>query len=80
MAIKFTCPKCNHHELGSIEQIIMTYPITLIPENGNLEYDSFRFWIPLRERPHLLKQRKQKIKPGQDQYHAAGRDQPTTVG
>ena len=42
MAINFTCPKCNHHKLGSIEQIIMTYPITLIPENGDLEYDTDR--------------------------------------
>ena len=42
MTIKFTCPKCNHHELGSIEQIIMTYPITRISDDGDLEYDTDR--------------------------------------
>ena len=36
----FTCPDCNHHELGSIEQVIMTYPITKIPEDGDLNYDT----------------------------------------
>ena len=38
--LKFKCPKCNHHELGSVEQVIMTYPITKISENGDLEYDT----------------------------------------
>ena len=38
--LKFKCPKCNHHELGSVEQVIMTYPITKIPENGDLNYDT----------------------------------------
>jgi len=42
MAIKFTCPKCGKNELGSIEQVIRTYPITNISENGNLEYDTDR--------------------------------------
>ncbi len=39
MELKFTCPKCNHNELGSVEQVIMTYPITLIPDDGDLNYD-----------------------------------------
>ena len=38
--LKFTCPKCNHHELGSVEQVIMTYPITRIPDDGDLNYDT----------------------------------------
>jgi len=42
MAIKFVCPKCGKNELGSIEQVIRTYPITKISENGNLEYDTDR--------------------------------------
>ena len=37
--LKFTCPKCNHNLLGSVEQVIMTYPITKIPDNGLLDYD-----------------------------------------
>ncbi len=37
--LKFTCPKCNHNELGSVEQVIMTYPITRIPNDGDLNYD-----------------------------------------
>ena len=37
--LKFTCPKCNKNELGSVEQAILTYPITKIPENGFVEYD-----------------------------------------
>jgi len=42
MAIKFTCPECGKNELGSVEQVIRTYPITKISENGNLEYDTDR--------------------------------------
>jgi len=42
MAIKFTCPKCGKNELGSVEQIIMTYPITRISDDGDLEYDTDR--------------------------------------
>ena len=38
--LKFTCPKCNHNELGSVEQAILTYPITKIPDNGDLDYDT----------------------------------------
>jgi len=37
--LKFTCPKCGYNELGSVEQAIMTYPITKIPHNGSLEYE-----------------------------------------
>jgi len=37
--LKFTCPKCGGHQLGSVEQVIATYPITHIPANGNLDYD-----------------------------------------
>ena len=36
---KFTCPKCGHNQLGSVEQVLMTYPITLIPDDGDLNYD-----------------------------------------
>ena len=35
----FTCPKCGKHELGSVEQVIMTYPITEINDE-DLEYDT----------------------------------------
>jgi len=34
----FTCPECGNHELGSVEQVIMTYPILIIPKNGDLDY------------------------------------------
>ena len=37
--LKFVCPKCNHHELGSVEQVMLTYPITKIPDDGDLNYD-----------------------------------------
>ncbi len=36
---KFTCPKCSKHELGSVEQVIMAYPITEITDD-DLVYDS----------------------------------------
>lgn len=36
----FTCPECNHHELGSVEQVILTYPIVKIPDDGDLDYDT----------------------------------------
>ncbi len=39
MEHKFTCPKCGHNELGSVEQVIMTYPITKITD-GDLDYDT----------------------------------------
>lgn len=37
--LKFTCPKCGKHELGSVEENIMTYPITRLDAEGNFEYD-----------------------------------------
>ena len=37
--LKFKCPKCGKNELGSVEQVIMTYPITKIPDDGDLDYD-----------------------------------------
>ena len=36
---KFTCPKCKHNELGSVEQVIMTYSITEITDE-DVVYDS----------------------------------------
>ncbi len=39
MELIFTCPKCGKHELGSVEQVIMTYPITEINDE-DLEYDT----------------------------------------
>ena len=38
--LKFTCPKCGKHELGSVEEIVMTYPITKINEDGDFDYDT----------------------------------------
>jgi hypothetical protein len=35
----FTCPECGKNELGSVEQVFLTYPITRIPEDGDLDYD-----------------------------------------
>jgi len=37
--LKFTCPKCGKHELGSVEQVLMTYPILKINSDGDLDYD-----------------------------------------
>ena len=39
-ALKFTCPKCGKNELGSVEQVYMTYPITNINPDGDLDYDT----------------------------------------
>jgi predicted RNA-binding Zn-ribbon protein involved in translation (DUF1610 family) len=36
--LAFTCPECGKHQLGSVEQEIATYPVVIIPENGDLEY------------------------------------------
>jgi len=36
----FTCPDCGKHELGSVEEIIMTYPIISIKEDGDFDYDT----------------------------------------
>ncbi len=38
--LEFTCPKCNHNKLGSVEHVILTYPITRIPDDGDLDYDT----------------------------------------
>ncbi len=39
--LKFTCPKCGKHELGSVEQVIMTYPITRITDEDVVyDYDN----------------------------------------
>jgi len=36
--LKFICPQCGSNELGSIENVLTTYPIIEIPEDGNLNY------------------------------------------
>ncbi len=38
--VKFTCPRCGKNELGSVEQVLMTYPIKRIPIDGDLDYDT----------------------------------------
>lgn len=38
--LKFTCPSCGKHELGSVEDIIMTYSITNLNEDGDFDYDT----------------------------------------
>ena len=40
MELIFTCPKCGKHELGSVEQVFMTYPIKKINVDGDLDYDT----------------------------------------
>lgn len=37
---QFTCPECGKHELGSVEEVILTYPVTKILEEGNLDIDT----------------------------------------
>lgn len=37
--LPFTCPKCGKKDIGSVEQVMMTYPIKVIPEDGDLVYD-----------------------------------------
>ena len=37
--LKFTCPDCGKHELGSVEQVILTYPITNLNSDGDFDYD-----------------------------------------
>ena len=39
MELIFTCPRCGKHELCSVEQVIMTYPIKKITDE-DLNYDS----------------------------------------
>lgn len=36
----FTCPQCGKHDLGSVEQVLMTYPIKKINSDGDLDYDT----------------------------------------
>ena len=38
--LKFVCPKCGKNELGSVEQVVMNYPITKILDDGDLNYDT----------------------------------------
>ena len=38
--LQFTCPNCGKHELGSVEQVILTYPIITINDNGDFDYDT----------------------------------------
>ena len=37
--LKFTCPDCGKHELGSVEQVILTYHIVNLNKNGDFDYD-----------------------------------------
>ena len=37
--LKFICPKCGENRLTSIEEVLTSYPITNIPEDGDLDYD-----------------------------------------
>ena len=37
--LTFTCPECGKHELGSVEEVMMTYPIIRIPDDGDLDYN-----------------------------------------
>ena len=30
--LKFTCPKCGHTKLSSVDQVIMTYPVIAITD------------------------------------------------
>ncbi len=39
-ALIFTCPDCGKHELGSVEQCFITYPIKKINSDGDLDYDT----------------------------------------
>ena len=37
--LKFTCPDCGKHGLGSVEQVILTYPIKNLNEDGDFDHD-----------------------------------------
>ena len=37
--LKFTCPKCGSNKLGQVNTVIVTYPVTRIPDDGDLDYD-----------------------------------------
>ena len=34
----FVCPECGSNELGSIENVLTTYPVFIIKEDGDLDY------------------------------------------
>ena len=36
----FQCPECGSNELRSVENVLTTYPITSIKEDGDLDYGS----------------------------------------
>lgn len=36
---KFICPDCGSENLGQLQNVMTTYRITNIPEDGNLDYD-----------------------------------------
>ena len=38
-ALKFVCPECRGNRLGSVENVITTYPILNINSDGDLDYD-----------------------------------------
>jgi len=40
MIIRFICPSCGENVLGSVEEVILTYPITSITDKGDLYYDT----------------------------------------
>ena len=44
----FTCPKCGKNELGSVEQVVLTYPVKSIPEDGDLDYDFACLWCSMK--------------------------------
>ena len=35
----FTCPKCEHHELASVQRVWHTFIVERIFDGGELEYD-----------------------------------------
>lgn len=39
--IKFTCPNCGGNELGQLQNVLTTYKVTKICNDGNLEYNHF---------------------------------------
>lgn len=39
--IEFTCPDCGGNELGQLQNVLTTYKVTKIRENGDLDYNHF---------------------------------------
>ena len=37
--MQFKCPECGSKNLGQLQNVMTTYRVTEIPEDGNLEYD-----------------------------------------